>query len=251
MIEKLLSNNIIPNTNGEVSKKIINKDLARYPYLMLLLDKNGNINNNVVAAMTTAVTKYIDENKIALVKLTDKDLESFFGVEENDILGKAATEHLGIPVKYIANNISKELERLLGLRPIHGMEEAYEKVLLGLAQASIYSEMGNNGLLREERIKYGENGAETITIKLREDKFEELGGVRSRNKLLTDEFKVEYERNSFRTEKKDIKLEDVKILRNEFTKPSEKQAKAIVKYTNLGWYPNSDILEVLRSIRPS
>ena len=74
MIEKLLSNDIIPNTDGEVSKKIINKDLARYPYLMLLLDKNGNINNNVVAAMATAVTKYIDENKISLVKLTDKDL---------------------------------------------------------------------------------------------------------------------------------------------------------------------------------
>lgn len=248
MIEKLLSNNIIPNTNGEVSTKIGNKDLARYPYLMLLLDKNGNINNNVVAAMTTAMTKYIDENKISLVKLTDKDLESFFGVEENDILGKAATEHLGIPVKYIANNISKELERLLGLRPVHGMEEAYEKVLLGLAQASIYSEMGKDGLLREERIKYGNNGAETITIKLKEDKFEELGGVRSRNKLLTDEFKVEYERNSFRTEKKDIKLEDVKILRNELTKPSEKQAKVIVKYTNLEWYPNKEIVDMITEL---
>lgn len=251
MIEKLLSNNIIPNTNGEVSTKIGNKDLARYPYLMLLLDKNGNINNNVVVAMATAVTKYIDENKISLVKLTDKNLESFYGVEENDIVGKAATEHLGIPIKYIANNISKELERLLGLKPVHGMEEAYEKVMLGLAQASIYSEMGKNGLLREERTEYGGNGAETITIKLREDKFEELGGVKSRNKLLTDEFKVEYEKNSFRTEKKDIKPEDVKILRNEFTKPSEEQAKAIVKYTNLGWYPNSDIIEVLRSIRSS
>lgn len=248
MIEKLLSNNIIPNSNGEVNKKIINKDLARYPYLMLLLDKNGNINNNVVAAMATAVTKYIDENKISLVKLTDKNLESFYGVEENDIVGKAATGHLGIPIKYIANNISKELERLLGLKPEYGKEEAYEKVMLGLAQASIYSEMGKNGLLREEKTKYGNNGAETITIKLREDKFEELGGVRSRNKLLTDEFKVEYEKNSFRTEKKDIKPEDVKILRNEFTKPSEKQAKAIVKYTNLEWYPNADIINVLREI---
>ena len=248
MIEKLLSNNIIPNTNGEVSTKIGNKDLARYPYLMLLLDKNGNINNNVVAAMATAVTKYIDENKISLVKLTDKDLESFYGVEENDIVGKAATEHLGTPVKYIANNLSKELERLLGLRPVQGMEEAYEKVILGLAQASIYSEIGKNGLLREERTKYGNNGAETITIKLREDKFEELGGVRSRNKLLTDEFKVEYERNSFRTEKKDIKLEDVKILRNELTKPSEKQAKAIVKYTNLEWYPNKEIVDRLTEL---
>lgn len=248
MIEKLLSNSIIPNTNGEVSTKIGNKDLARYPYLMLLLDKNGNINNNVVAAMATAVTKYIDENKISLVKLTDKNLESFYGVEENDIVGKAATEHLGIPIKYIANNISKELERLLGLKPVHGMEEAYEKVMLGLAQASIYSEMGKNGLLREERTEYGGNGAETITIKLREDKFDELGGVKSRNKLLTDEFKVEYEKNSFRTEKKDIKPEDVKILRNELTKPSEKQAKAIVKYTNLGWYPNVDIINVLRDI---
>ena len=248
MIEKLLSNNIIPNTNGEVSTKIGNKDLARYPYLMLLLDKNGNINNNVVAAMATAVTKYIDENKISLVKLTDKDLESFYGVEENDIVGKAATEHLGTPVKYIANNLSKELERLLGLRPVQGMEEAYEKVILGLAQASIYSEIGKNGLLREERTKYGNNGAETITIKLREDKFEELGGVRSRNKLLTDEFKVEYERNSFRTEKKDIKLENVKILRNELTKPSEKQAKAIVKYTNLEWYPNKEIVDRLTEL---
>lgn len=249
MIEKLLSNNIIPNTNGEVSNKIGNKDLARYPYLMLLLDKNGNINNNVVAAMATAVTKYIDENKISLVKLTDKDLESFFGVEENDIVGKAATEHLGIPVKYIANNIAKELERLLGLKPASTeMTEAYEKVMLGLAQASIYSEMGKNGLLREEKTKYGNNGAETITIKLREDKFEELGGVRPRNKLLTDEFKVEYEKSSFRTEKKDIKLEDVKILRNEFTKPSEEQAKAIVKYTNLEWYPNKEIVDMITGL---
>lgn len=248
MIEKLLNNNIIPNSKGEVDKKIINKDLARYPYLMLLLDKNGNINNNVVAAMATAVTKYIDENKVSLVKLTDKDLESFYGVEEHDIVGKAATEHLGIPIKYIANNISKELERLLGLKPVHGMEEAYEKVMLGLAQASIYSEMGKDGLLREEKTKYGNNGAESITIKLREDKFEELGGVKSRNKLLTDEFKVEYERNSFRTEKKDIKPEDVKILRNEFTKPSEKQAKAIVKYTNLEWYPNKEIVDMITGL---
>lgn len=249
MIEELLSNNIIPNSNGKVSNKITNKDLARYPYLMLLLDKNGNINNNVVAAMTTAVTKYIDENKVSLVKLTDRDLESFYGVEENDIVGKAATEHLGIPVKYIANNISKELERLLGLKPASTeMTEAYEKVMLGLAQASIYSEMGKNGLLREERTKYGENGAETITVKLKEDKYEELGGVKSKNKLLTDQFKVEHDKKSFRTEPRDIKPEDVKILRNEFTKPSEEQAKAIVKYTNLGWYPNLDIINVLRGI---
>ena len=241
MVQKLKDNGIVP-------AKITDIELARYPYLMMLLNKDGEIDNNVAAAMTTAVTKYIDENKISLVKLTDRDLESFYGVEENDILGKAATEHLGIPIKYIANNISKELERLLGLKPVHGMEEAYEKVMLGLAQASIYSEMGKNGLLREERTEYGGNGAETITIKLREDKFEELGGVKSKNKLLTDEFKVEYEKNSFRTEKKDIKPEDVKILRNEFTKPSEKQAKAIVKYTNLEWYPNVDIINVLRDI---
>lgn len=245
MVQKLKDNGIVP-------AKITDIELARYPYLMMLLNKDGEIDNNVAAAMTTAVTKYIDENKISLVKLTDRDLESFYGVEENDILGKAATEHLGIPVKYIANNISKELERLLGLKPASTeMTEAYEKVMLGLAQASIYSEMGKNGLLREERTKYGENGAETITVKLKEDKYEELGGVKSKNKLLTDQFKVEYDKKSFRTEPRDIKPEDVKILRNEFTKPSEEQAKAIVKYTNLGWYPNSDIIEVLRSIRPS
>lgn len=245
MVQKLKDNGIVP-------AKITDIELARYPYLMMLLNKDGGIDNNVAAAMTTAVTKYIDENKISLVKLTDRDLESFYGVEENDIIGKSATEHLGIPVKYMANNIAKELERLLGLKPASTeMTEAYEKVMLGLAQASIYSEMGKNGLLREERTKYGENSAETITIKLKEDKYEELGGVKSKNKLLTDQFKVEYDKKSFRTEPKDIKFEDVKILRNEFTKPSEEQAKAIVKYTNLGWYPNSDILEVLRSIRPS
>ena len=245
MVQKLKDNGIVP-------AKITDIELARYPYLMMLLNKDGEIDNNVAAAMTTAVTKYIDENKISLVKLTDRDLESFYGVEENDIVGKSATEHLGIPVKYIANNIAKELERLLGLKPASTeMTEAYEKVMLGLAQASIYSEMGKNGLLREERTEYGGNGAETITIKLKEDKYEELGGVKSKNKLLTDQFKVEYDKKSFRTEPRDIKPEDVKILRNEFTKPSEEQAKAIVKYTNLGWYPNSDILEVLRSIRPS
>ena len=249
-VNEMLINQIIPNTDGVIDiKKVSNTDLAKYPYLMMLLDDKGNINYNVAAALTTAVTKYIDEKKVSLVKLTDKDLESYFGVSENDIVNRAATGHLGIPIKYMASDIAKNIEKLLGLKPVEGKEEVYEKVILGLAQAAIYSEMGKNGLLKEVATTYGETGkAESITVKLKEDKYEELGRIKQSNKRLTDDFKVEYERSSFRTEKKDIEIKDVKILRNDLTKPSEEQAKAIVKYTNLEWYPNEDILDILTNL---
>ena len=234
MIAKLKDNGIVPSSIGDT-------DLARFPYLMLLLDEKGNINYNVAAAMTTAIAGYITENKVSLTQLTPRDMESFFGIDENDTAGQAEVMHLGIPVKYVANNIAKDISKLLGIKAKSPeMAEAYEKVMLGLAQAAIYSEMGTS--LREEIAEYGDVG-KVITVKLNDTA--ELGTIKDTAIALDDKFKVDLEKKTFRTEPKDIKPEDVKILRNDFTKPSEEQAKAIVKYTNLGWYPIKEVVEVL------
>lgn len=234
MIAKLKNNGIVPSSIGDT-------DLARFPYLMLLLDENGEVNYNVAAAMTTAVSGYITENKISLTQLTPRDMESFFGVDENDTAGQDEVRHLGIPVKYIANNIAKDIGKLLGIKAKSPeMAEAYEKVMLGLAQAAIYSEMGTS--LREELAEYG-NVGKVITVKLNDTA--ELGTIKDTAMALDDKFKVDLEKKTFRTEPRDISIEDVKILRNDFTKPSEEQAKAIVKYTNLGWYPIKEVVDVL------
>lgn len=234
MIARLKDNGIVPDSIGDT-------DLARFPYLMLLLDEKGNVNYNVAAAMTTAIAGYITENKVSLTQLTPRDMESFFGIDENDTASQAEVMHLGIPVKYVANNISKDISKLLGIKAKSPeMAEAYEKVMLGLAQAAIYSEMGTS--LREEIAEYGDVG-KVITVKLNDTA--ELGTIKDTAIALDDKFKVDLEKKTFRTEPKDIKPEDVKILRNDFTKPSEEQAKAIVKYTNLGWYPIKEVVEVL------
>lgn len=234
MIAKLKDNGIVPSTIGDT-------DLARFPYLMLLLDENGDVNYNIAAAMTTAIAGYITENKVSLTQLTPRDMESFFGIDENDTAGQAEVMHLGIPVKYVANNISKDIGKLLGIKAKSPeMVEAYEKVMLGLAQAAIYSEMGTS--LREEIAEYGDVG-KVITVKLNDTA--ELGTIKDAAMELDDKFKVDLEKKTFRTEPRDISIEDVKILRNDFTKPSEEQAKAIVKYTNLGWYPIKEVVDVL------
>lgn len=237
MIAKLKNNGIVPSSIGDT-------DLARFPYLMLLLDEKGNINYNVAAAMTTAIAGYITENKVSLTQLTPRDMESFFGIDENDTAGQAEVMHLGIPVKYVANNIAKDISKLLGIKAKSPeMAEAYEKVMLGLAQAAIYSEMGTS--LREEIAEYGDVG-KVITVKLNDTA--ELGTIKDIAMGLDDKFKVDLEKKTFRTEPRDIAIEDVKILRNDFTKPSEEQAKAIVKYTNLGWYPIKEVVDVLDAL---
>jgi len=234
MIARLKDNGIVPNSIGDT-------DLARFPYLMLLLDEKGNVNYNVAAAITTAIAGYITENKVSLTQLTPRDMESFFGIDENDTAGQAEVMHLGIPIKYVTNNIAKDISKLLGIKAKSPeMAEAYEKVMLGLAQAAIYSEMGTS--LREEIAEYGDVG-KVITVKLNDTA--ELGTIKDTAVALDDKFKVDLEKKTFRTEPRDIKPEDVKILRNDFTKPSEEQAKAIVKYTNLGWYPIKEVVEVL------
>lgn len=234
MIARLKDNGIVPDSIGDT-------DLARFPYLMLLLDEKGNVNYNVAAAMTTAIAGYITENKVSLTQLTPRDMESFFGIDENDTASQAEVMHLGIPVKYVANNISKDISKLLGIKAKSPeMAEVYEKVMLGLAQAAIYSEMGTS--LREEIAEYGDVG-KVITVKLNDTA--ELGVIKDTAIGLDDKFKVDLEKKTFRTEPRNIAIEDVKILRNDFTKPSEEQAKAIVKYTNLGWYPIKEVVDVL------
>ena len=245
-----------------IPNKITAKDLAKFPYKMLMRNNDGTLNPNVAAAMKVATIKYMSENADTLTQLTTKDLASMYNVKEEEAMGLAPEVIMGgIPQSYIANSIGKDIMKMLGIKPIitkdidgntlEDTTEFYEKITTSIGMAAVDQAVKAGNL--EQRSHTLENGSIVYTYKLAEYDRNNLSAFKADNsklvKELDDRFGIEpNDKRVIHRTPGTRKAEDITKRNEPMTKPSPIVADSVVASESREWRPSMDVIKGLLSI---
>jgi len=240
--------------------EITDTKLAKYTYLMMLLNKDNTINKNTLAAMVVATDNYIGENLGSLEQVTKKDIESMYGINDLATVENAGKYYAGgIPRDQVVRRIAGDIMNMLGVNYkgikdedgniVDTQEELYEKISVGLANAAVQDAI-DSGKLQVVPVDKDGDKKPWMTLKFTQDTLANEKTIAANKMAVIDRLDkyeallgLEKPARTIKTEAGIRTVEDAKaIKRNDYTEAATMSAEAIVKEEQTAWRPNREVI---------
>ena len=240
--------------------EITDTKLAKYTYLMMLLNKDNTVNKNTLAAMVVATDNYIGENLGSLEQVTKKDIESMYGINDLATVENAGKYYAGgIPRDQVVRRVAGDIMNMLGVNykgikdedgnVVDTQEELYEKISVGLANAAVQDAI-DSGKLQAVPVEKDGDKKPWITLKFAQDILASKKTITANKMAVIDRLDkyeallgLEKPARTIKTEAGIRTAEDAKaIKRNDYTEAATMSAEAIVKEEQTAWRPNREVI---------